>query len=260
MSDGKMSQHVLFEKYDATAVITLNRPEKLNAWTESMRNEIIGHLDDLKANPDIRTVIVTGSGEGFCAGQDLAETASMSPDDPAAAEAWIDGFDRLYRAIRDLDQITIAAVNGIAAGSGFQFALLADLRVGDSKVRMGQPEVLSGIPSITGIWAMWSILGRSKTSQFALTGDLVDAAEAQRLGLLNYVADDGVVLDYAKELAARLSMLPPGAVRLTKNRLRGLEEDTLSDAIIEAKRVHREAYGTGEPQREMARFLAGRSR
>jgi len=168
-----MSQHVLFEKYDASAVITLNRPDKLNAWTESMRDEIIGHLDDLKANPDIRTVVITGSGEGFCAGQDLAETASMSPDDHAAAEAWIDGFDRLYRAIRDLDQITIAAVNGIAAGSGFQFALLADLRVGDSKVRMGQPEVLSGIPSITGIWAMWSILGRSKTSQFALTGELV---------------------------------------------------------------------------------------
>jgi len=110
-----MSQHVLFEKYDASAVITLNRPDKLNAWTESMRDEIIGHLDDLKANPDIRTVVITGSGEGFCAGQDLAETASMSPDDHAAAEAWIDGFDRLYRAIRDLDQITIAAVNGIAA-------------------------------------------------------------------------------------------------------------------------------------------------
>jgi enoyl-CoA hydratase/carnithine racemase len=255
-----MSQDVLFEQNGATAIITLNRPEKLNAWTESMRRELIKYLEGLKGNRDIRTAILTGSGRAFCAGQDLAETASMNPEDHAAAEAWIDGFDRLYRAIRDLDQITIAAVNGVAAGSGFQYALVADLRVGDSKVRMGQPEVLSGIPSITGIWAMWSILGRSKTSQFVLTGELVDAAEAQRLGLLNYVADDGGVLDYAKELAARLSLLPPGAVRLTKNRLSSLEEDALSDAMVEAKRVHREAYGTGEPQREMARFLAGRGR
>lgn len=255
-----MSQDVIFEQFDATAVITLNRPEKLNAWTEAMRTELIGHLEALKGNQDIRTVILTGSGRAFCAGQDLAETASMDPGDHTAAEAWIDGFDRLYRAVRNLDQITIAAVNGVAAGSGFQYSLLADLRVGDSKVRMGQPEVLSGIPSITGIWAMWSILGRSKTSEFVLTGELVDAAEARRLGLLNYLADDGGALEYAKELAGRLSLLPPGAVRLTKNRLRSLEEDELGDAMAEAKRVHREAYGTGEPQREMARFLAGRGR
>lgn len=255
-----MSQDILFEQTGSTATITLNRPNKLNAWTESMRSELIAHLEGLKGNDDIRTVILTGNGRAFCAGQDLAETASMNPEDHASAEAWIDGFDHLYRAVRNLDQITIAAVNGVAAGSGFQFALLADLRVGDSKVRMGQPEVLSGIPSITGIWAMWSILGKSKTSQFVLTGELVDAAEAQRLGLLNYMADDGGVLAYAKDLAARLSLLPPGAVRLTKNRLRSLEDDDLSDAMAEAKRVHREAYGTGEPQREMARFLAGRGR
>ena len=255
-----MSQDILFEQTGSIAIITLNRPDKLNAWTEAMRNELIGHLEGLKGNEDVRTVILTGSGRAFCAGQDLAETASMNPEDHASAEAWIDGFDRLYRAVRNLDQITIAAVNGVAAGSGFQYALLADLRVGDSQVRMGQPEVLSGIPSITGIWAMWSILGKSKTSQFVLTGELVDAAEAQRLGLLNYLADDGGVLAYAKDLASRLSLLPPGAVRLTKNRLRSLEDDDLSDAMAEAKRVHREAYGTGEPQREMARFLAGRGR
>ena len=255
-----MSQDVLFEVTGSTAIITLNRPDKLNAWTAAMRNELIDRLEGLKGNDDVRTVILTGSGRAFCAGQDLAETASMNPEDQASAEAWIDGFDRLYRAVRNLDQITIAAVNGVAAGSGFQYALLADLRVGDSKVRMGQPEVLSGIPSITGIWAMWSILGKSKTSQFVLTGELVDAAEAQRLGLLNYLADDGGVLAYAQDLASRLSLLPPGAVRLTKNRLRSLEDDDLSDAMAEAKRVHREAYGTGEPQREMARFLAGRGR
>lgn len=253
-----MSNEVIYETFDAIAVLTLNRPGKLNAWTRSMRNELIMHLDRLKNDNEIRVVILTGNGRAFCAGQDLSETASMNPEDHEAAEAWIDGFDRLYRAVRDLNQITIAAVNGVAAGSGFQYALLTDLRVGDPKVRMGQPEVLSGIPSITGIWAMWSILGRSKTSEFVLTGELVDAAEAHRLGLLNYVADAGHALEYARELATRLRLLPPGAVGLTKGRLRDLEEDALTDAMVEAKRVHRDAYGTGEPQREMTRFLAAR--
>jgi len=253
-----MSSEVTYETFGSTAVITLNRPAKLNAWTQSMRNELIAYLDRLQDDDELRVVILTGNGRAFCAGQDLSETASMNPDDHEAAEAWIDGFDRLYRAVRDLKQITIAAVNGVAAGSGFQYALLTDLRVGDPKVRMGQPEVLSGIPSITGIWAMWSILGRSKTSEFVLTGELVNAEEAHRLGLLNYLADEGQALDYARELATRLSLLPPGAVALTKGRLRDLEEDALADAMVEAKRVHRNAYSTGEPQREMARFLAGR--
>lgn len=255
-----MNNDVIFEKFDSTAVITLNRPEKLNAWTLSMRTTLIAYLHELKNDSSVRVVILTGAGRAFCAGQDLSETASMDPDDHEAAEAWIDGFDELYRAVRDLRQITIAAVNGVAAGSGFQYSLLTDLRVGDPAVRMGQPEVHSGIPSITGIWAMWSILGRSKTSEFVLTGDLVDAAEAKRLGLLNYLSEDGKALEFARELAVRLGQLPAGAVALTKSRLTELEEDALSDAMSTAKRVHREAYSTGEPQREMARFLASRTR
>ena len=253
-----MTTEVHYAVTGAVATITLNRPAKMNAWTQSMRDALIGHLDRLKTDTSVRAVILTGTGRAFCAGQDLAETATMDPEDHEAAEAWIDGFDRLYRAVRDLDQITIAAVNGVAAGSGFQYALLADLRIGDPGIRMGQPEVHSGIPSITGLWAMWSILGRAKTTEFALTGELVDAGEAHRLGLLNRLSAPGAALAEAEELAARLSLLPPGAVRLTKGRLRELEEDALTEAVAAAKTVHREAYRSGEPQREMAKFLAGR--
>ena len=103
-----MSQDVLFEQTGPTAIITLNRPDKLNAWTEAMRNDLIGYLESLKGSDEVRTVILTGSGRAFCAGQDLAETASMNPEDHESAEAWIDGFDRLYRAVRNLDQIGVA--------------------------------------------------------------------------------------------------------------------------------------------------------
>ncbi|MER5363515.1 enoyl-CoA hydratase/isomerase family protein, partial [Streptomyces sp. NPDC002785] len=163
------------------AEVTLNRPDKLNAWTGGMRSQLVAALDSLGADERCRAVVLTGAGRAFCAGQDLAETAAIDPDDHAAAEAWIDDFGRLFRAVRSLDKPVVAAVNGVAAGSGFQFALLADFRIGHATVRMGQPEVLSGIPSITGIWAMRGILGRAKTTEFALGGRLVDGAEAERL-------------------------------------------------------------------------------
>ncbi|MFJ2516278.1 enoyl-CoA hydratase/isomerase family protein [Streptomyces griseoviridis] len=242
------------------AEVTLDRPDKLNAWTAAMRAELVAALTEAGADDRCRGVVLTGAGRAFCAGQDLAETAAIDPDDHAAAEAWIDDFGLLFRTVRGLDKPVIAAVNGVAAGSGFQFALLADLRIGHAGVRMGQPEVLSGIPSITGIWAMRGILGRAKTTEFALTGRLVHGEEALRLGLLNRLVDADRVKEEALIEATRLAQLPPGAVALTKGRLRELDDAGLDEAIEAAKKVHVAAYATGEPQREMSRFLAGRRR
>jgi enoyl-CoA hydratase/carnithine racemase len=242
------------------AVITLNRPEKLNAWTAGMRERLMELLREAGSDPEVGAVVLTGAGRAFCAGQDLGETATIDPDDHAASDAWIDGFDRLYRAVLDLDKPTVAAVNGVAAGSGFQFALLADLRIGHAEARMGQPEVLSGIPSITGIWAMWNVLGRARTTEFALTGRLVDGAEAAELGLLTRLVPQDEVLTAAVAQAEELAALPSGAVALTKGRLRELEREALTDAVAAAKKVHAAAYATGEPQREMARFLKERAK
>ncbi|MBN9742768.1 enoyl-CoA hydratase [Amycolatopsis sp. A1MSW2902] len=255
-----MSETVLLDRRDEIAVLTLNRPEKLNAWTHAMRERLIGHLRELDEDPTCRGVVLTGAGRAFCAGQDLAETAAIRPDDHAAAEAWIDDFDRLYRAVRELRKPTVAAVNGVVAGSGFQYALVADLRIGHAGVTMGQPEVASGIPSITGIWAMWDILGRAKTAEFALTAQLVDGVEAHRLGLLTRLVAEAEVLDAAVAQARAIAALPPGAVALTKARLRELDDDALAQAVTAAKKIHAEAYATGEPQREMARFLAAKKR
>lgn len=239
-------------------VVTLNRPAKLNAWTDDMRTRMVEIFTELGADEACRAVVITGSGRAFCAGQDLAETAAIDQSDHSAVEAWIDSFDILYRAVRGIDKPTVAAINGVTAGSGFQFALLADLRVGHAGVRMGQPEVRSGIPSITGIWAMWDILGKAKTIEFTLTAELVDGVEAQRLGLLTKLVDEDAVLDEAIALATKLAELPSGALELTKARLREIDDAALTDAVEAAKKVHAAAYATGEPQREMDRFLSKR--
>lgn len=215
-----MSDTILLERHGDHAVITLNRPEKLNAWTADMRRSLTGTLRAVGADEGCRVVIITGAGRGFCAGQDLGESAQTDPDDHDAADRWIDSFEELYRAVRELDQITIAAVNGVAAGSGFQLALLTDFRVGDVGARLGQPEARSGIPSVTGLWAMTNIMSLSKAAEFALSAELVDAQEAHGLGLLNFLASPGEALNEARALGTRVSELPQGAVRLTKQRIR----------------------------------------
>lgn len=253
-------QPILTESQGPVCVITLNRPAKRNAWTAPMREHLMAAVEAADADPEVRAIVFTGAGQAFCAGQDLNETAGMDPEDHAAAEEWIDGFDRLYRAVRGTRKPTVAAVNGVVAGSGFQFALVTDLRIGHAGVRMGQPEVLSGIPSITGIWAMWSVLGRAKTTELTLTGELVDGHEAVRLGLLSRLVAEGEVLSAALAQAHRLADLPENAMALTKGRIRELEDESLAEAVAAAKKVHTEAYGTGEPQREMAQFLSGHRR
>lgn len=250
-----MPDTILLERHDDQVVITLNRPEKLNAWTADMRRRLTEMLHALRDDDTCRVVIITGAGRGFCAGQDLGESAATDPSDHEAADRWIDSFEDLYRAVRDLDQITIAAVNGVAAGSGFQLALLCDFRVGDVGARLGQPEARSGIPSVTGLWTMTSIMSLSKAAEFALTAELVDAQEAKRLGLINFLAEPGQALVEARLLGERVSELPAGAIRLTKQRIRELGEAGFIETFEAAKRIHRQSYGSGEPQQEMTNFV-----
>ncbi|NKQ57708.1 enoyl-CoA hydratase/isomerase family protein [Amycolatopsis sp. K13G38] len=241
-------------------VIRLNRPKKLNAWDMSMRAELTRHITDLATDDACGAIVLAGAGGNFCAGQDLNETAGFAPEDGESAEAWIASFDSVYAATRNSPKPVVAAVEGVAAGSGFQWVLLADIRVGHAATRMGQPEVLSGIPSITGVWAMWSVLGRAKATEFALTGRLVDGQEAHRLGLLTRVVEQDQVFETAMAEAKRLAGLPAVAVRTTKDWIRRLEQPAYEEAVAWAKAVHRESNATGEPQQEMRRFLAGARR
>jgi enoyl-CoA hydratase/carnithine racemase len=162
--------------------------------------------------------------------------------------------------VRDLDKPCIAAWNGTAAGAGFQIGLCADLRVGYPELKLGQPEIKAGLASITGSWLMTQHLGLSKTIELSLTGNLISGAEAQQLGLVNYLVPRESVVDKALAVAAELSKLAPTATRLTKQRLRRLTQAGFDAVLEEAKAAQRMAYESGEPQAAMQRFLEARER
>lgn len=210
----------------------------------------------MQESAEIRAVVVSGAGnEAFCAGQDFAEASHFEGDD---AGAWMDDWEDLYDSVRSLSKPVVAAINGVAAGSGFQFALLCDIRVGHPLVRMGQPEIHAGLPSITGAWLMWDSLGRSRTIELILRGRMMDAAELSHLGLLHEVVDGDQVKSRAIAIAKELSETPPLAVALNKQRFKELTEQSFREACAAGRLAHEQAYGSGEPRTAMARFFEQR--
>lgn len=247
---------ILLERQEKIAVITLNRPERLNAWHSPMRTEIADAFRACNADDGIRAVVLTGSGErAFSAGQDLAETQQFSGE---RAVEWMQEWRLLYGAIREMEKPVIAALNGVAAGSGFQVALLTDVRVGHHGVRMGQPEINSGIPSALGPWLMWDMLGRSRTVELTLSGRMMDAAECSALGVIHDLVAPEQVMERALEVARDLAAKPPIAMRLTKRRLREMTETGFEEAERAGAELQREAFDSGEPQTMMAHFFAAR--
>ncbi len=164
----------------------------------------------------------------------------------------------IYGAVREMDKPVVAALNGVAAGSGFQFALQTDIRVGHPGVRMGQPEINSGIPSTLGPWLMWDMLGRSRTTELTLTGRLMDGVECRDLGIIHHLVPPERVMERAMTVARELGAKPPLAMRLTKRRLREITQAGFEDAERAGALVQREAFASGEPQAMMARFFAER--
>jgi enoyl-CoA hydratase/carnithine racemase len=162
--------------------------------------------------------------------------------------------------LRSLNKPLVMALNGTAAGSAFQVALLGDIRVGHPGVRMGQPEINAGIASTTGPWIMSEMLGMSRTIELTLTGRLMDAEECVRIGLIHYLVPADEVFDKALEIATDLAAKPPVAMRLDKQRFREMTEPGFKSAIEAGARIQREAYDSGEPARMMEAFFRQRAK
>ncbi len=252
-----MSDFILTDIRDQTCLITLNRPEVLNAWHTQMREDLKQALKDADDNPEVRAIVLTGTGErAFSAGQDLNETKTFDPD---RAEAWIGEWRELYTTIRGLTKPLIAALNGVAAGSAFQVALLCDVRIGHEGVTMGQPEINSGIASNLGPWIMREHLGLSRTIELTLSGRMMSAEECAALGLIHRLVTPGLVLVEALKVAEELAEKPPVAMRLTKSWFAEMTQAGFDEAMDAGVRNQRASYGTDEPARMMEAFLARRS-
>jgi enoyl-CoA hydratase/carnithine racemase len=251
-----MPNTILIEHRESTTVVTLNRPESLNAVNVEMREALIVGLSDLNRDASVQAVVITGSGErAFCSGQDLNETARYTIDD---VDQWLTRQHAMYQAVRDLDKPCIAAWNGVATGAGYQIGLCSDLRVGFPEMKLGQPEIRAGLASIVGSFLMTLHLGQSQNVQMSLTGALISGERAFELGLVNHLVPREQVLEKSLAVASELGNLGPTAIRLTKQRFRELSQPGFDAALQAAKKAQRDAYLSGEPQAAMRRFFETR--
>jgi enoyl-CoA hydratase/carnithine racemase len=244
---------ILCDIHDGVALVTLNRPAKLNAVNQALRASLIDTLARLNSDAAVRAIVLTGAGErAFCAGQDLEEAASV---DIARIPAWLDNQRAMYQAVRDLDKPCIAALNGVAAGAGFQIALCADWRIAAMNARIGQPEVKAGLASIVGSYLMTLHVGMTHNVQMSLSGDLIDARRAYEIGLVTELAEQSSVLGVSLERATKLARLPPHAIRLSKQRMRAMTQPGFDAACAAGIEAQTECYAHGEPQAAMRAFL-----
>ncbi|WP_193072465.1 enoyl-CoA hydratase/isomerase family protein [Brevibacterium sp. FME37] len=239
---------------DGIGIITLNNPEAMNAWTQDMQRNVTRTLNDLDTDPAVKGIVITGEGNrAFCAGQDLNELANFTENH---VQEWLDTFYEVYDAVLSNSKPVIAALNGVTAGSGYQLAMLCDLRIAHPGVRIGQPEVKSGIPSVTGMYITWQSVGHSKTAQMMLTGELLDAEDAKGHGLIAEVVPEDQVLSRSITEAKKLSQLPTQAFAMTKQRIRATLLPGLKEAFAAALDIDKQAYGDGEPQQTAADFVS----
>ncbi|MGI5139072.1 MULTISPECIES: enoyl-CoA hydratase/isomerase family protein [unclassified Streptomyces] len=254
-------QDVRHEVRDHVSFVVLNRPEALNALTPGQRDRLIALLEEADRDPEIRAVVLTGTGRGFCAGADLRGGAGGGERVTGDVARTIRlGAQRLIAAVLDCEKPVIAAVNGTAAGLGAHLALACDLVLAAESARFIEVFVRRGlVPDGGGAYLLPRLIGPQRAKELMFFGDALPAADAERLGLVNRVVPDGELDKAAREWAARLAAGPTRALALTKQ-LVNASLGTERAAAFAAEAAAQEVNMTTQDAREgLTAFVERRS-
>ncbi len=250
-------ENFILEVQDRVALVKVARPQALNALSASVLAE--GHrlLDALQDRADVGAVVLTGEGRAFVAGADIAEMKGLSADE---ARRFGQLGSRLFRRLECLPQPVIAAVNGFALGGGCELALACDLRLASEKAKFGQPEVTLGIiPGFSGTQRLPRVVGAAKAKELILTGAVIDAAEALRIGLVSRVLPAEELLPACLELARRIAAQPRLAVQYAKAAVNGGLGAGLEAGMALEQELFGLCFATEDQKEGMAAFLEKRS-
>lgn len=253
-----MSETIVTTRNGAWLEVTLNRPERLNAFDEAMHRALAAALD-AAADPAIRAVLLTGAGRGFCAGQDLGDrlTSGAAPDLGATIEAF---YNPLIRRIRALDKPVVCAVNGVAAGAGANLALACDVVLAARSAKFIQAFSKIGlVPDSGGTWFLPRLVGSARAMGLALLGEPVPAEKAEAWGMIWKAVDDDALTSEARALTARLAEGPTHGLALIKRALHASPTNDL-DAQLDLERdLQRRAGRTPDYAEGVRAFMEKRA-
>ena len=246
---------ILVETRGAVGLIRLNRPKALNALCDTLVRELGAALDMFEADDAIGAVVITGSDKAFAAGADIKEMAGRSYMDVYLGDFITKGWERVTTCRKPI----IAAVAGHALGGGCELAMMCDTVIAADTAKFGQPEILLGvIPGAGGTQRLTRFVGKAKAMDMVLTGRTMDAAEAERSGLVSRIVPAATLIDEAVGMAARIAELSRPAVMIAKEAVNRAYETTLAEGIRFERRVFHSLFATEDQKEGMAAFVEKR--
>jgi methylglutaconyl-CoA hydratase len=249
---------LLFNESAGVTTITLNRPDKRNAISHELIDDLLRGLERTEKAESTRVVILTGAGKAFCSGMDLDELKALATRSQAENAKDSETMARLFRAIYEFPKPTIAAVNGAAIAGGCAIATLCDFTVASHEAKFGYTEVRIGfVPAIVSTFLIWQI-GEKRARDLLLTGRIIEAQEAYRLGLVNEVVPPDQVIPCAQEIARVLLENSPVSLKATKNLLTRYTRDVLDRQVSEAIGENAWVRTTEDFREGLASFLEKR--
>ena len=248
---------ILFEIKNAVAYITLNRPDKFNSFNREMALLMQAKLDEAASLHEVRAVYITGAGKAFCAGQDISEL--VGDDKIEIAQILSEHYNPIVKRIRNLPKPVIAAVNGVAAGAGANIALCCDVVVATASASFIQAFSKIGlIPDSGGTFTLPRLVGWQKASALMMTGDKVSAADAEKMGMLFKVFEDGVFEDESKKIVTTLAQMPTKGLAYTKHALNQSFYNNWEDQLELEDKFQRKAAATKDYTEGINSFLEKR--
>jgi len=245
---------ILVSRNERVGTITLNRPEALNALNSQVMAEVTTAAAEFDADAGIGAIVITGSPKAFAAGADIKEMASLS-----FSEVFDADFFAAWGRFAAVRTPTIAAVAGYALGGGCELAMMCDILIAADTAKFGQPEIKLGVlPGMGGSQRLTRAIGKAKAMDLILTGRTIDAAEADRSGLVSRVVPADALLDEAKAVATTISQMSRSASRMAKEAVNRAFESTLAEGLLYERRLFHSTFATDDQSEGMAAFTEKR--
>ena len=253
------TDELIVDQCDGVLTLTLNRPERLNAISGPMLAALAAELDRANTSPEVRVVVLTGAGRGFCAGLDLKARADGDDMSGATDLRLFDLHNTPPLVLHRMDKPVVCALNGPAAGYGMDMALGCDIRVASDRAKLGAVFVRRGVlPESGGTWYLPRLVGWAKAAEIAFMGDVLDAERSLELGLVNRVVPHDDLMDEVRTVAARIASNAPYSVQATKRMMRLGMDETFETAVDHTYLQLRPMFTSEDFREGMSAFLERR--
>jgi enoyl-CoA hydratase len=255
MSEERQYQSILVERRGAVGIVTLNRPAALNALSAALVQELGAALDELEADAAIGAIVLTGSERAFAAGADVKEMASKTYPEIYTEDFITHGWERVAQCRKPV----IAAVVGFALGGGCEIAMMCDIVIAADTARFGQPEITLGtMPGAGGTQRLPRFVGKAKAMDLCLTGRMMDAAEAERAGLVSRIVPAAELLAEAVKVGERIAAMSRPIAMMVKEAVNRAYETTLAEGVRFERRLFHSTFATADQKEGMAAFIEKR--